>query len=155
MLDTLMFFYLVVPLVHLIHEAGHVSLAKLHKVNNTQIEIGIGPKLIQFSFRGTSVRINIIPFLGGHSTNDTQGELPHRKVAWISLGGPLFNLVSVLLVIPFWTPYQFSFSTLFILFSLWIGIVNLIPFKLGEKRSDGWQIVAAIIKLVKKDRLGV
>jgi hypothetical protein len=29
MLDTLMFFYLVVPLVHLIHEAGHVSMAKL------------------------------------------------------------------------------------------------------------------------------
>lgn len=149
MLDTLMFFYLVVPLVHLIHEAGHVSMAKLLKVRNTKIEIGVGPKVFHFFFKGTQIRMNIIPFFGGYSSNEENGELSPKKIAWISFGGPLFTLLSILLVLPFWTPYQFSFSALFVYFSLWIGIVNLIPFKLGGKCSDGWQIASSLIKLVK------
>jgi len=149
MFDTLLFFYVVVPLVHLIHEAGHVSMAKIHKVKKTEIGIGIGPKIADFNFKGTQIRINIIPFLGGYSSNDLTRELSHKEIAWISIGGPLFNLFSILLVLPFWTPFQFSFSALFVYFSLWIGIVNLIPFKLGEKCSDGWQVASSLIKLVK------
>ncbi|MCG1021696.1 site-2 protease family protein [Sutcliffiella horikoshii] len=150
MLDTLMFFYLVVPLVHLIHEAGHVSMAKLYKVKNTEIGIGVGPKILDFYFKGTRIQLNIIPFLGGYSTNAHTGKLSKKEIALISFGGPLFNLLSIVLMLPFWTPFQFSFSALFVYFSLWIGIVNLIPFKLGEKRSDGWQIASSLIKFKKR-----
>lgn len=149
MLDTLMFFYLVVPLVHLIHEAGHVGVAKLYKVKNTVIGIGVGPKVLDFCFKGTRIQVNIIPFLGGYSSNDHAGKLSAKETALISFGGPVFNLLSILLVLPFWTPFHFSFSALFVYFSLWIGIVNLIPFKLGEKRSDGWQIASSLIGIVK------
>jgi len=149
MLDTLLFFYLVVPLVHLIHEAGHVCMAKLHKVKNTEIGIGVGPKIFDFYFKGTKIQLNIIPFLGGYSSNDQAGKLSHKEIALISFGGPLFTLLSIVFFLPFWTPFQFSFSALFVYFSLWIGIVNLIPFKIGEKQSDGWQIASSLIQLVK------
>ncbi|QFT90508.1 Peptidase family M50 [Bacillus sp. THAF10] len=149
MLDTIVFFYIIVPLVHLIHEVGHVVMAKLHHVKGAEISIGIGPKVIESTIFGTSIRIHIIPFIGGYSTNSVDGELSPKVIAWISAGGPIFNLISIMIVLPFWSEPAFSFPTLFILFSLWIGLGNLLPYKLAGKQSDGWQLTASIIKLVK------
>jgi hypothetical protein len=149
MLDIFIFFFVIVPLVHLIHEAGHVFMAKLYDVKGTQIVIGAGPKIFETRIAGTGIRLNCILFLGAYSTNMEEGKLSYNEVVWISAGGPIFNILSIGLVLPFWNPFYFSLLNLFFYFSLWIGIVNLIPFKVGTRKSDGWQIAASVIKLVK------
>jgi hypothetical protein len=149
MLDILLFLFLIVPLVHFIHESGHVFMARIYGVKGTRIVIGAGPKLGDLTIWGAGIRLNMVPFLGAHSTNSDAGQLTYDKIAWISSGGPIFNILSIMFVLPFWNSLYFSLTTLFIYFSLWIGLVNLIPFKIGHKKSDGWQIANSIIKLVK------
>ncbi|CAG9620800.1 site-2 protease family protein [Sutcliffiella rhizosphaerae] len=149
MLDALVFFYLIVPLVHLIHETGHVVMAKLYHVKGTKIRIGIGPKVMESTLFDTNFRIHIIPFLGGYSTNDSEKELSPKATVWISAGGPMFNFISIIFLFPFLTSFEFSYHYLFFLYSLWIGGVNLLPFKLFDKKSDGWQIAASLITLIR------
>lgn len=147
--EILLFFLFIVPAVHLIHEMGHVLFAKLFGIKETEIVLGIGPELFHFSHASIRYRVHSLIFLGGYSTNSKEGVLSPEKVAFISLGGPLCNIASILLALPLLSEYDLLLLHLFILFSSWVGLVNLIPFKLGNRRSDGWQIVTSLYRLVK------
>ena len=149
MWEILLFFLFIVPAVHLIHELGHVLLAKQFGIKETEIVLGIGPEWFRFSCAAIRFRVHYLVFLGGYSTNSREGVLSPEKVAFISLGGPLFNIASILLALPLLSEYDFLLFHLFILFSSWIGLVNLIPFKMGNRRSDGWQIATSLYRLVK------
>ncbi len=151
MWDILFFFFIVVPLVHLIHESGHVLVAKLFRVSGTQIVIGVGRSIGNITISDTIIKCNLIPFLGGYSTNDKEGHLTYGQQACISIGGPMLNFLSIIVVLPFLNVFTHFLIDFFIYFSLWIGIVNLIPFKVGDKKSDGWQIAASVIKLVRRN----
>lgn len=149
MWEILLFFLFIVPAVHLIHEMGHVLFAKLFGIKETEIVLGIGPEWFHFSHASIRYRVHYLVFLGGYSTNSREGVLSPEKVAFISLGGPLFNIASIFLVLPLLSEYDLLLLHLFILFSSWVGLVNLIPFKMGNRRSDGWQIATSLYRLVK------
>ncbi|WP_169864790.1 site-2 protease family protein [Sutcliffiella halmapala] len=151
MWDIFLFLFVVVPVVHLIHELGHVLVAKIYNVTQPKIVLGMGPELFRFTLFGINLNVNYIVFLGGYSTttNEKDEELSAGKVAFISLGGPLFNIVSIILMLPFLANQPLIMVNMFFFFSCWIGFVNLIPFKIGEKKSDGWQVITSLYNLAK------
>lgn len=149
MWEIFLFFFIIVPLVHLIHELGHVLVAKLFKVSQLKIVIGKGPELFRFSFAGIKLYAHYILFLGGYSTNEQEGNLSPAKIALIALGGPFFNIMSLILFFPFLPYAPTTVFYLFFFFSCWIGFINLIPFKIGDKKSDGWQALTALFIILK------
>lgn len=144
MLDLFLFIFILLPFIHLLHELGHVTFARLFRVQHTKIVLGAGPKWFQFTFLGTKIQWNTYYMVGGYSTNEQNGTLSPWKQALISLGGPLFNVLAVVCSIPFITASNVNMMTVFIFFNGWIGLTNLIPFKIGHKCSDGWIIVSCI-----------
>ncbi|WP_339145937.1 RNA-guided endonuclease IscB [Sutcliffiella sp. BMC8] len=50
---------------------------------------------------GAGIRLNMVPFLGAHSTSSDAGQLTYDKIAWISSGGPIFNILSIVNYQPF------------------------------------------------------
>ncbi|WP_096156714.1 MULTISPECIES: site-2 protease family protein [Bacillus] len=144
MIEFILFLLIGIPFIHLVHELGHVVVARIFHVKKTRIVLGMGSPVFQFSILGTSVEINKIYMFGGYSTNDEDGKLSYLQQALISLGGPTLNILLIFASIPFITRENVYFFTLFISFNIWIALSNLIPFKFGDKRSDGWVIASSI-----------
>ncbi|MCH1625587.1 site-2 protease family protein [Ferdinandcohnia quinoae] len=143
-----MFLFLSVPLTNLLHEVGHVSGAKFLGIKGSQIQLGTGPKLFHFHVKETKVDVMLAYFIGAYSTNEYQGRLQEWKRGVISLSGPILNIIVVVIMTILGLTETTSLR-LFILFNLWVGGVNIIPFKIKEKESDGYIFVKALVNLVK------
>lgn len=92
----------VILFITLIHEMGHLVLAKALKVPVQTFAIGFGPNLYTYEDKQrTKWSINLIP-LGGYisiappDSNETDAMLsisPIKRII-VALGGPLFNVIS-------------------------------------------------------------
>jgi len=101
-LQTLVYFFLALfPLV-LIHEFGHFIVAKLNRVRVDEFGIGFPPRLARlFSAGGTDYTINVLPLggfvrLAGEDDPDVPGAFaakPKRVRAAVLFAGPLANFV--------------------------------------------------------------
>lgn len=96
------FMFLVLSLLILIHEMGHLIGAKLVRIPISQFSIGFGPKLWGVSVGGTQYRLSAIP-LGGYVLPETAdpaefNRLPLRARVLFSLAGPMGNLLAAFLV---------------------------------------------------------
>ncbi|NBQ80679.1 MAG: RIP metalloprotease RseP [Betaproteobacteria bacterium] len=101
---TLMYFLLAITFLVFVHELGHFLAARSCGVRVLSFSIGFGPALASVQWRGTEYRLAMIP-LGGYvkmlgesseqhadPTESFAAQSPLRR-AWISLAGPLANLV--------------------------------------------------------------
>lgn len=148
MSSLLLFLFFFVPLTNLLHEVGHVVAGRFLGINGTLIQLGSGPKLFHFDIKHTEINVMAIYFIGAFSTSDYSDRLVDWKRGVISLSGPLVNICIVLAMIFIgWT--ETTSLRLFILFNLWVGVVNIIPFKVKGKESDGYIFVQALIHQVK------
>ena len=103
----------VVGLVIAIHEYGHLLAAKWCGIPVERFSVGFGPKLVGFTYRGTSYWLSAIP-LGGYVLprldESESRRLPLHKAILFALGGPLANIVSAYLCLVVVGRLQFGLS---------------------------------------------
>lgn len=101
---TVVYFLIAITLLVFVHELGHFFAARSCGVRVLSFSIGFGPALAKVNWRGTEFRLAVIP-LGGYvkmlgesseehpnQAESFAGQTPWRR-AWISIAGPLANLI--------------------------------------------------------------
>ncbi|WP_284141243.1 MULTISPECIES: site-2 protease family protein [unclassified Virgibacillus] len=146
LLFILLFILLIAPISNTIHECGHMIGARITGADHMLLSIGIGKPIATFSLRRVTVTIHLFYFLGGMATNVRS--IPYRpfEMAIITIGGPFFSILCAFVVGLLMGIYPNEILLLFLLFNLWIGIINLIPFKRKDKKSDGYILFKLIFK---------
>lgn len=128
-----------VPVISLVHEAGHAVLARPAGFRVTSFGVGRGRPLARFRGPGgVVVAVRLWIFAGGACVAIPRGPGPRARAALFHAGGALAQLaLAVLLALsdaPWSTPVaQFNWMVL---------VFNLVPWRFGGFASDGWWIVA-------------
>lgn len=135
------------------HELGHVFAGRLVGMHITGIEIGRGPLIIDFQLWGFQWQFRAAPF-GGFTVGVPQGGgwVRLRQSLFI-LGGPLANLLLIVLALtltglanplPHDFMERFSPGTMLLIANALFVFGNLIPFKMDTSRgkwpTDGLQL---------------
>ncbi|TLS37671.1 site-2 protease family protein [Pseudalkalibacillus caeni] len=146
-LEAIWFMLFVVPATIFLHETGHLIVAKVLKIKGLRMVLGTGPLLIEKNTLDVAVEIRLLYFAGGYSTTHSKGSIHKWKQGLISIGGPLINLFFCYGLMQ-WLDSRAtnSFLQLLFLFNLWVGIINLIPFRIKGKESDGWNFIKNVLK---------
>ena len=77
------------------HELGHVSFGRLVGLRILRIQLGIGPRVGGFEWRGVKVRLHALPVLGLTLTAPPIGREFSRAAFWLAIaGGPLFSALA-------------------------------------------------------------
>ena len=95
--------FLVLSIVIIIHEFGHFVVAKISGVTVTEFSLGMGPRLIKFTRKGTMYSLKLFLFGGscmmlGEDGGDSKTEGSFDSVSvWkriaIIAAGPIFNFI--------------------------------------------------------------
>ncbi|MEO0132303.1 MAG: RIP metalloprotease RseP [candidate division WOR-3 bacterium] len=142
MFSSIILVAIVIGSLIIVHEFGHLILAKLCALPVEQFSVGFGPVLLKKRFKETEYRLSLIP-LGGYiklsgdeiSANYGFNVAPLSKKALVILAGPTFNLL--LGIILTWALYGiFGIST--------FG-TKIVPDTKGEEY--GLQLADEIIKI--------
>ena len=113
MLLTVVLFISVLCVMVVIHEFGHFIVAKMLGIPAEVFSVGFGPRLFGFQWDGTDFRLSAIPLGGyvrfkGENMEALQGASdaspdeflahPGWKRLLVALAGPVFNIVTALLI---------------------------------------------------------
>ncbi|WP_226034634.1 site-2 protease family protein [Aquibacillus saliphilus] len=133
---------IIAPLGAIIHEIGHLIGAYLMKANYGELTIGSGKQIKQFSIGHLKITLNLFLLFGGYATGNRETAFNGRETAIIALSGPLLNAIIAtfleLLLI------DNLLINIFALYNWWLAIVNLIPFSVNGKQSDGFLVCKSI-----------
>jgi regulator of sigma E protease len=103
-------FVIVVSIIVFVHELGHFLAAKKSRVRVLTFSIGMGPKVVGFTWGDTEYMISAIPFggyvrmAGDNPEEELNGEdweflsKPKRTRAFIVIAGPMMNIVLALFI---------------------------------------------------------
>ncbi|MCD5323054.1 MULTISPECIES: site-2 protease family protein [Pontibacillus] len=142
--------FLIAPLCLLLHECGHALLARSAGAERVEVFLGVGPAYQMQVHPSFSIHIASLYFLGAMASYDKQDVFkPGERIA-ISLGGPLFSLGGAVLSWGSYLYFPHPILSFMIIFNLWLFAVNLIPFKIRGKRSDGSLILQDLIGILRK-----
>ncbi len=93
---------LIFGFIVLIHEGGHFFFARINGIMVEEFALGMGPKLIGKTIKGTHFSLRVLPFggfckvLGEDEHLDQEGSYSSKSV-WakiqVVIGGPLFNII--------------------------------------------------------------
>ncbi|WP_257350595.1 site-2 protease family protein [Pseudalkalibacillus decolorationis] len=149
--------FLLFPLATLLHELGHYITARSLHIKQVRIILGIGPPLFRISNRFIKLEVRTLYFIGGF-TNTESNQLSNNQKALISVNGPLVNAVvgcyGWLYLNRVLTGSNIeNLLFLFTMINTWIAIGNLIPYKLGSKKSDGYIAFEMILDYTKGKRI--
>lgn len=128
-------------LVVLVHELGHVALARAGGYRVTSFGLGLGPPVARVALRGGVVLHLDRWWIGGSCTAIPRGPVDGRR-AWFHGGGLLaqLGLAAVLAVaLAVWPDQVWLERTAS--FNLLVGVTNAIPWRFGEQVSDGWRLL--------------
>lgn len=145
----LLLFFIIAPFSLLFHELGHVIGARANHATSIRITIGTGKSLYQK--RIGNVTMVIRHFFIVNSYTETYRDEPLKKFEEIiiTIMGPLFSFIlSCLAYFLFVVLVHETFFYLLFLFNAWITIINLIPFRIGKRQSDGYTILKNVIKSI-------
>ncbi|MGM8211661.1 hypothetical protein ACLIBH_02590 [Virgibacillus sp. W0430] len=139
--------FIVAPISLFIHEVGHVIGALLVKSESIKLVIGTGNKrtLIRCT-NVVTISIHQWFFRGAYTESKRNIPLQPMETAIVVVLGPIVSLLFSSVFYYFNQIFMHPLLYLFVLFNLWIGIVNLIPFKIGNKQSDGFIIWRTFVK---------
>lgn len=142
----LFLFFIVAPIGTFIHETGHAFGAKMVKADQMLVTIGQGKRIATFNWSNICIHLHLLYFMGGSNASNCQIPYKVKDIIWITICGPLNNIVFALgfyllyIIMP--SPYMY----ILFLFNVWIAFINIIPFKIKQKQSDGYIIFKAIIR---------
>ena len=94
--------FLILSIIVIVHEFGHFIIAKASGVTVLEFSVGMGPRLIKFTRKGTMYSIKLFLFGGscrmlGEEEDDVSEGSFNSKSVWkrmaIVVAGPLFNFI--------------------------------------------------------------
>ncbi|WP_373892688.1 site-2 protease family protein [Virgibacillus natechei] len=141
--------FIVAPLSSLLHETGHAAAARTVGADQITLSIGLGKRIKTIIFDNVQITFHAIFFLGGLAKSERLIPYKPWEIIWITLVGPLTNAFFALLFYILYGIYPNEYLQLLFLFNVWIAFINSIPFKIKERRSDGYLILQTIFS--KKD----
>lgn len=140
-------FFVTLPLTLLIHTAGHAFFARLFG-SKTSLIIGRGSKLFQVK----SLEIRKLYFIDSVCQYNELRRERRWKHALIYAGGPIFNLLSILLInglihegiLP---PHHFFYQ--FVYFSVYLLFFSVLPVDYGEEKPSDGKAIYDVLKFGK------
>ncbi|WP_075036774.1 site-2 protease family protein [Halobacillus dabanensis] len=151
-LTIIVLIFLMAPISLFVHELGHVLPGLFFGSERSNIHIGRGSSLLHCRGKKLELSIHVWFFQGAYSINERSPAFSNFEKVWISIGGPLLNGLFALILSLFFSEAENPFVKVFLLFNLYLAIVNLIPFSFKGKGSDGyhvWQLLKRIWKRVE------
>lgn len=124
---------ILVGLVMLVHELGHLAAAKVCNVPASEVGLGMGPKL--FGFRLGSISFNLRAFPVASFVRLDGAALAERSVQqqlFVHLAGIIFNLVAGFA----------AYGTIFSWINLALAAINVLPLY----KHDGWKCGVVIMR---------
>ncbi|GEM_PF-3262077 len=92
---------LILGVVILVHELGHILMATWARIKAKRLSVGIGPVLLRRKRGETEYCLSALPF-GGYAILDAEGDTPgiaSRTRLLLSLAGPLANVLLAALLL--------------------------------------------------------
>lgn len=144
MIILLLFLLIVAPITVFIHELGHAIGSLMMRADKIELNIGAGRKLFSIENSKWTIGVYIFYMLGAHTASERDPYFSKMEQIVISGFGPLLNGV-VWFIVQQWNPVDdFGIWQLFALFNFWLFFINLIPFRIKGKQSDGYTILRAL-----------
>jgi Zn-dependent protease len=147
-MDSLLLLYLVLvvaPISNLIHEIGHTVGARLAKADRVIIRIGKGKQIIKFVYPKLEIYVGLLYFTAGVTESKRAKDYTSFEKLYITFFGPFFNALVVFIC---YGIYQFTANELilvFLLYNSWLFLMNSVPFKLRDQKSDGYIMLREIL----------
>ena len=116
------YFAFCVLLAVIIHELGHIVSAKYLKINLSECKVDIF----------------------GASLSPESNNFSYKDEIFLCMCGPMFNFISSAFVLPFWFYSKYDTLLYFILASLALALLNLLPIK----GFDGGRIFHALLCII-------
>ena len=137
--------FVIAPFSLLFHEIGHVVGVKFMKATKILLIVGVGKKIFSMTLQNIEIQLRRLFVVNSFTSTIRNRPFTSKEKMFITMMGPLF---SSLLALVAYLLYRSVFSNIYIymffLFNLWLFFINLLPFKIGEKQSDGYTIVQII-----------
>jgi Peptidase family M50 len=141
-------FFVVFPLLTLVHELGHAAVGLVQTEGLVQIRVGRAPRRIRGRVGRLAFELSLLP-AGGKvmGTAQTFARLSRNEQVAYALAGPAAEALFVALLLP-----ALQLTTGLVHDALLCGwalamlhaLLNLIPAQLGRHRSDGAMLVAVL-----------
>lgn len=147
-MDIYLFLYLLfaaAPISIILHEIGHAFAAKIVNADSIMISIGKGKRLKVIFLGRMQLVIYTAFFLGGLAESKRKTPYSPREIVWIAMLGPITNGMIAFLFYVLNEIYPNNYLQLFYWFNVWLAVVNIIPFKLKDKYTDGYMIMQVIL----------
>ncbi|WP_368651996.1 M50 family metallopeptidase [Ornithinibacillus sp. 4-3] len=141
---------IVAPIGTLFHETGHAIGAKLVRADKIHLSLGCGNLSYTFRLQGFRLTLHPIYFIGGFASSERNKPYHVKEKILISIFGPFCNLIIACLIYFLYVQVQNEYLFILVLFNLWLAIINLIPFTLLGKQSDGYTILKEISSAIRK-----
>ncbi|OES45554.1 site-2 protease family protein [Domibacillus iocasae] len=140
-------FFITLPLTLLIHTGGHAFFAYLFG-SKTSLIIGRGGKLFQLK----NIEIRKLYFIDSACQYDQLRSERRWKHALIYAGGPLFNILSILIVngliqASILPAHMFFYQ--FVYFSVYLVFFALLPVEYGEEKPSDGKAIYDVLKFGK------
>ena len=134
-----------IPLVAVVHEAGHALLAPLAGYRVTSFGIGRGRPILRIALPGGVVfYVGWLFFTGGACVAIPRSPALGPRGALFHGGGIAAQLVLgvLLLLVPEggWTPWVHAGAQ----FNLAVAAWNMLPWRFGRVASDGWRLLSRV-----------
>lgn len=142
----LYFIFAAAPLSIILHEFGHAFAARIVHADHIIVSIGKGNILKTIGFKKIQIIIHVFFFLGGLAESNRKIPYKSLEMMWISIFGPFTNGIVAFLFYLLNETYSNNYFQLFFWFNLWLAVINLIPFKVGERQTDGYAIVKVFLR---------
>ncbi|QQZ09816.1 hypothetical protein [Heyndrickxia vini] len=140
-----LFLFIAAPITIFIHEFGHALGSLLMRADKIEMNIGSGRKIYSIHCYKWTINVYLLYILGAHTFSEREPYFSKLEQIVITAFGPLLNGV-VWFIFQWWIPiHSQNIWQLFALFNLWLFLVNLIPFKIGGKQSDGYTILQKLL----------
>lgn len=138
---------IIAPFSLFFHELGHLVGAKLRSATKILLTIGVGKVVKVITIQ--NIDIHIRRFFIVNSFTSTVREQPYtnKEKVFITIMGPLFSCIIACVFYVLY--YGFSSNPYFFvtfLFNAWLVCINLIPFKIDRKQSDGYIIMQILFE---------
>lgn len=143
-MDIYVFIFLVLvaaPISTFVHECGHAIGAKIVASDRITLTIGVGRRIGTISLKTVHITFHMIFFLGGYTRYERKRSYQSRELIWISILGPISSFIFAFLCYFMYDLYSNNYMKILLLFNVWLTIMNIIPFKIKDKLSDGYAIL--------------
>lgn len=145
------FLLFIAPLTLFLHEFGHSVGAYLVQSDKIQLFIGIGKRIVFFRIGKISIHIHTFYMLGGQTASERSPYYTKAEQIIISLFGPLLNGIVGILGTFLFSTSNSSVLLFSNLFNIWLCVINLIPYRIGERQSDGYVVLKILFGKGNKD----